>query len=75
MSMYPEWKIVAWRFARVFVSVFLVQLGTGLVSIENPAEIWKALILPALSGAITALGKALRDNFAEKYPAITKLFF
>ena len=73
--MYPDWKTWAWRFGRVFISVFLVQLGTGIVSIEDPSDILKALILPALSGAITALGKAIRDKFAEDYPALNKLFF
>jgi hypothetical protein len=72
---YPEWKILAWRFGRVFVSVFLVQVGSGIVSLENPSEIIKSLILPALSGAIVALGKAIRDNYEDRFPILKKLVF
>ena len=73
--MYPDWKIWLWRFGRVFISVFLVQIGTGIISLENPADIWKALILPALSGAVTALGKVIRDKFEEDYPLLKKIIF
>jgi len=61
---YPAVLKVVWRYARVFVSVFLIQFGTGLANI-NSFEAGKALAISALSAGLVAIGKAIREYFKE----------
>ena len=62
---YSQTKIVAWRFSRTFLSVFLILFGTGLSEVDN-VGMAKALAVSALSGALVALGKAIRTWFKEQ---------
>lgn len=63
---YPAWKKVVWRFVRVFVASFLVQVGTGLINLESWDAV-KGLLLSALSASVVALGKAIREWFKEDH--------
>lgn len=63
-SVYPQGKVLAWRFTRTFLSVFMILFGTGLSGVEN-VGMAKALALSALSGATVMLGKAIRTWFKE----------
>lgn len=71
---YAEWKKVAWRFGRVFVSAFLVTgslvlINTGVEALASWENFKNLLIYPfALSGAvagINALGKLIREIFGS----------
>lgn len=58
---YPTIKKIGWRFLRTFVAVFLIALGSGL----GEAQPVKALVISALSGALVATGKAVREYVAS----------
>lgn len=75
-NLYPEWKKVAWRFIRVFVSSFLFTGSMVLVNAQPEAltswsNFLNTLALPfLLSGGIAginAVGKLLRDTFGSEY--------
>ncbi len=68
---YSQNKILAWRFSRTFLSVFLILFGTGLPEVDN-VGMAKTLALSALSGGLVALGKAFRTWFKETNPNIYK---
>ena len=65
--MYPEWKLLLWRFIRVFFAAFLGQLALSLVILEELTleTLWPAIVLPAVTAGIVALSKALRDRFGD----------
>jgi len=65
--MYPEWKLLLWRFIRVFFAAFLAQLALLLPNIEEFSVelLWPMLILPAVTAGVVALSKALRDRFGD----------
>ncbi|HCE31002.1 MAG: hypothetical protein UT54_C0003G0024 [Candidatus Daviesbacteria bacterium GW2011_GWB1_39_5] len=74
-NLYPEWKKVAWRFIRVFISAFLftgslVLMNAQPESLTNEDKFLNTLIMPFfLSGAIAginAVGKLLRDLLGSK---------
>lgn len=65
---YPNWKKIAWRFARAFVSGFLTSLAVSIKVVEV-SDLNQALLISLLVGAATAglqaAGKALREWLAE----------
>ena len=65
--MYPEWKIILWRFVRVFLAAFIAQLALSLVVLETLTieTLWPTLVLPAVIAGISALGKAIRDKVGD----------
>lgn len=62
---------IGWRFGRVFLGVFLVQVGTGLNTIENFNAL-KALLIAAASAALVALGKTIREYFKANKHSLYK---
>jgi hypothetical protein len=69
-NIYPEWKKVAWRFLRVFVSAFLFTGSMVLINarpemLSNWSNFLNTLVLPfLLAGGVAglnAVGKLLRD--------------
>lgn len=67
--MYAEWKVVLWRFVRVFLAAFLTQLLIIFPTLEKfpPLDdVYPMLLLPALTAGIVALFKYLRDKFAAE---------
>jgi hypothetical protein len=81
---YPEWKKVAWRFVRIFISSFLFTGSLVLVnaqpqSLASWGSIQNTLVMPFLvSGGIAginAVGKLVRDIFGseDKTSLIDKL--
>ena len=66
---YPVILKVMWRFARVFIAVFAIQFFTGFVSVETLAD-GKALLIPALSAGLVAVGKAVREYFKENRESV-----
>lgn len=85
-NIYPEWKKVAWRFLRVFVSAFLFAGGLVLLnaqpdSLTSWSKFFNTLVLPFLLAGgvagINALGKLLRDLFGsdDKTSPVDKLPF
>ena len=59
-KVYPAYLKVIWRFARVFISVFLIQVGTGVAKVDD-FEAGRALILSAGAAALVAMGKGVRE--------------
>lgn len=70
---YPAWKSSLWRFARVFLSAFVVTLASGLTGTTD-INVFKALLIASTTAGISALGKYLRENSKEKEEFL-KLFF
>ncbi len=65
---YPQWKIIAWRYLRVFLASFLVTFTAGFTGVADITAL-KALVMSAITGGITALAKYLRDELgASKLP-------
>ena len=65
MESYPQWKIIAWRYSRVFVGAFLVTAGVNWEQVQNPEDILKLAVVPALIAGVVAVGKAIRTYFAD----------
>lgn len=74
-NFYPEWKKIAWRFIRVFISSFLFTGSLVLINVQPESltsgdKFLNTLILPFfLSGAIAginAVGKLLRDTLGSE---------
>ncbi|MBP9781062.1 hypothetical protein KBC89_00210 [Candidatus Woesebacteria bacterium] len=74
-NIYPEWKKVAWRFLRVFVSAFLFTGSMVLINarpemLSNWSNFLNTLVLPfLLAGGVAglnAVGKLLRDLFGTE---------
>jgi len=74
-NIYPEWKKVAWRFLRVFISAFLftgsmVLINAQPVALSSWDKFLNTLILPfLLAGCVAglnAVGKLLRDLFGTE---------
>lgn len=73
---YAKWKLVAWRFGRVFLSAFLVSLSLTIKDLQNLDSFWPIVLYPAIIAGISALFKALReaygrgdfDSFIHKLP-------
>ena len=62
-SVYPTWKKVAWRYARVFISVFLVTFALEFSVYGEPT--WtglRALLLSAIVASVSATGKYMREQ-------------
>lgn len=85
-NLYPEWKKVAWRFLRVFVSAFLFTGSMVLINAQPETlgswnKFFNTLVLPFLLAGgvagINAVGKLLRDLFGteDKTGIIDKLPF
>jgi len=68
-AVYPQWKKVAWRAFRVFMSGVLATVALMLVSVDGMEDV-KPLLIAALTAGIAALGKWIRE---EK--GLTKLPF
>lgn len=58
---YPKWKIVAWRYVRVFLASFLVSFASGLVGATD-FDALMALVVASLTAAIPAVAKLLREE-------------
>ena len=71
---YPNWKIILYRYGRIFVAGFLgtlaMELLTGQTGDLTLAAL-KAMLVGAVSGGIAATGKSLRliseKPIVEKY--------
>lgn len=66
---YPTWKAIAWRFARVFVGGGIAAIITLLITLSpdlSNAEYFRSILQAFLTGAITAAGLWFRDNFGDK---------
>lgn len=63
---YPLWKKVVWRFVRVFIATLLVELAAHLDAIGGLGDVYPLLILPAVSAAVVALAKAIREWVASE---------
>jgi len=65
---YPQWKIVAWRFGRVFLAAVLMELAIIIPAVENLSleQLWPALVVPALIAGLSALGKAIRLKSSDE---------
>lgn len=85
-QLYPEWKKVAWRFLRVFISAFFVTGSVVLINTGAEAfaswENFKTLLaypflLSGLVAGVNAVGKLLRDIFGseDKTSLVDKLPF
>ena len=83
---YADWKKIAWRFVRVFVSAFMVTgavvlINTGADALQSWESFKNLLVYPfLLSGSvagINALGKLLREVFGadSKDSLVDKLPF
>ena len=62
---YPKWKLIAWRYGRVFVGAFLVVAATSWEQVQEPQDILKVAVVPALIAGVVAVGKAVRTYFAS----------
>lgn len=63
---YEEWKLVAWRFGRVFIAGALGALTVTVLNTGLNLELGQAIKyigIAILTGGITALGKFLRDKY------------
>lgn len=85
-KLYPEWKKVAWRFFRVFISAFMVTgsvvlINAGAEALQSWESFRNLLVYPFLLAGgvagINALGKLLRDIFgsADQTSLVDKLPF
>lgn len=83
---YPEWRKVAWRFTRIFISAFLVTGSVVLINVGAEAftswENFKNLLaypflLSGVVAGINAIGKLIRDIFGsdDKNTLVDKLPF
>jgi len=72
MQVYPQWKIVAWRYARVFIAGFLVSFPFDQMFYAE-GDVIVSLLRSACVAGVVALGKALREEFSEDIPLIKKL--
>lgn len=62
---YPKYKKVAWRFARVFIGAFLVNVSVNWNSVNKVEDLVPLLLVPALSAGLVAVFKALREYIAK----------
>lgn len=74
MQSYPEWKIIVWRYVRVFLGGFLVSLPFDQLFLANN-DVIISLVRSATIAGVVALGKLLRDELAQDIPAIKRLPF
>ena len=65
MKEYPVWKTMAWRYARVFLAVFLMELSVNIQKIEKIEDLVPLLIAPAGAAAIAAVARGLRGQFGD----------
>ncbi len=74
-NIYPEWKKVAWRFLRVFISAFLFTGSMVLINAQPEMlgswnKFLNTLVLPFLLAGgvagINSVGKLLRDLFGTE---------
>ncbi len=83
---YPEWRKVAWRFARVFISAFLVTGSMVLINVGAEAfTSWEnfrnllayPFLLSGVVAGVNAIGKLIRDIFGsdDKNTLVDKLPF
>jgi len=61
LELYPFWKTVAWRYARIFIDAFVAtfavdQFVFGTIDIRN------SILKAAIAAGLGALAKALREN-------------
>lgn len=63
---YPEWKVLAWRGGRTFLATFLVLLGSGIAT-ASPETTVNALLVSAMAGALSAMGKLIRVSVSDSY--------
>lgn len=65
---YEKWKLVAWRFGRVFLSAFIIELAVVLPTIQtyDVQSLYRLLLIPCLIAGLSALGKALRE-YTDKF--------
>ena len=68
---YSVYYKILWRFARTFLSVFLIQVGAGLTKVDNWNTL-KSLSLSAGAAGLVSLGKAIREYFKENQLDIYK---
>lgn len=68
---YPFWKIIVWRYVRVFMAGFVAALSVDLFISGNPDLIVTA-IKSAIAGGLAALSLALRED-KNKDAAISKI--
>ena len=68
MNDYPQWKIIVWRFTRVFLATFLLLFGSALQATDDWAvSSLYAMLLSTIPAALNATWKAARDNIADNY--------
>ena len=63
---YAKWKLVAWRFGRVFLSAFLVTLSVTVQDLQNWESLWPLVLYPAVIAGVSALFKALRETYGNE---------
>jgi len=69
MKEYPLYKIIAWRFFRVFIATFLGTIAILLPELDNANDFYKIILLPAIVASISAIGKLAREyNLTDKSP-------
>lgn len=63
---YALWKKWLWRFTRVFLATFLLNVGTNLPKVEKIEDLMPLVIVPAASAAVSATFMALREAGARQ---------
>jgi len=71
----PVWLKPVWRALRTSFAVALVQTMSLQLDWTEPKTALYIIASSLASGTLVALGKYLRDEYAVKFPALTKLPF
>jgi hypothetical protein len=61
---YPTWKVVAWRYLRVFIAAFLGSLTFDQLLVGG-GNVWVSVLKSAFIAGISALFKYLREEFED----------
>lgn len=64
MTDYSEWKVIAWRFGRTFLAVFLASFGVGLLGAKD-FDALQTLFVASVGAGIVAVAKAIRGEETE----------
>lgn len=71
----PAWVKPLWRAVRTAFSIALVQTMALELDWTQPKTALYIIASSLASGTLVALGKFIRDEYAVKYPILTKLPF
>ncbi len=69
---YPTWKLIIWRYVRVFLAALLGSLAIDQLFLGTQ-DVVLSVMKSAVAAGIAAIAKLAREELGDNHPIVDKL--